>query len=41
MKYTRVLFNHESLRRSAMFVTRKITLGIAKIANGESDILLI
>jgi len=36
-----ILFNHESPRRSAMFVTRKITLGIAKIKNGiESELSL-
>lgn len=32
-----ILFNHESPRRSAMFVTRKITLGIGKIINKKSD----
>ena len=31
-----ILFNHESPRRSAMFVTRKITLGIAKIKQGKA-----
>lgn len=32
-----ILFNHESPRRSAMFVTRKITLGIGKIINNYSE----
>lgn len=30
-----ILFNHESERRGADFVTRKITLGIARILRGE------
>jgi GDPmannose 4,6-dehydratase len=30
-----ILFNHESPRRGATFVTRKITLGVSKIANGS------
>jgi len=30
-----ILFNHESPRRGADFVTRKITLGIGKIVHGE------
>jgi GDPmannose 4,6-dehydratase len=30
-----ILFNHESPRRGADFVTRKITLGIGKIVRGE------
>lgn len=32
-----VLFNHESPRRGEDFVTRKITLGAARIAAGEQD----
>lgn len=32
-----ILFNHESPRRGANFVTRKITLGIGKILRGEAD----
>jgi GDP-mannose 4,6-dehydratase len=34
-----ILFNHESERRGANFVTRKITLGVARVANGEKAIL--
>lgn len=34
-----VLFNHESERRGENFVTRKITLGVAKIAKGKQDTL--
>lgn len=34
-----VLFNHESERRGENFVTRKITLGVAKIAKGLQDTL--
>lgn len=34
-----VLFNHESERRGENFVTRKITLGVAKIAKGIQDTL--
>jgi GDPmannose 4,6-dehydratase len=34
-----ILFNHESPRRGAEFVTRKITLGLAKILNGEDECL--
>ncbi len=34
-----ILFNHESPRRGETFVTRKITRGIADIANGNSDCL--
>ena len=30
-----ILFNHESPRRGETFVTRKITMGIAKVANGD------
>ena len=29
-----ILFNHESPRRGETFVTRKITIGIARIING-------
>lgn len=36
---TGILFNHESPRRGLEFVTRKITLAIAKIKNGENTIL--
>ena len=32
-----ILFNHESERRGENFVTRKITLAVAKIANGLQD----
>ena len=32
-----ILFNHESPRRGADFVTRKITLGVAAIACGKAD----
>jgi GDPmannose 4,6-dehydratase len=32
-----ILFNHESPRRGAEFVTRKITLGVARIAHGLAD----
>lgn len=32
-----ILFNHESPRRGKIFVTRKITLGIAGIKNGIQD----
>jgi GDPmannose 4,6-dehydratase len=32
-----ILFNHESPRRGATFVTRKITRGIASILRGQSD----
>jgi GDPmannose 4,6-dehydratase len=35
-----ILFNHESERRGHNFVTRKITLGLAKILRGESDKLV-
>jgi len=33
---TGILFNHESPRRGPTFVTRKITMGIARILNGDS-----
>ena len=32
-----ILFNHESERRGEQFVTRKISLGIARIVNGLDD----
>jgi GDPmannose 4,6-dehydratase len=32
-----ILFNHESPRRGPTFVTRKITRGVAKIANGDLE----
>lgn len=32
-----ILFNHESERRGETFVTRKITLGAARIAQGKQD----
>ena len=32
-----ILFNHESPRRGSDFVTRKITLGVASIAQGKAD----
>jgi len=35
-----ILFNHESERRGHNFVTRKITLGLNKILNGETDRLV-
>ena len=34
-----ILFNHESERRGETFVTRKITRGLAEIAQGASDCL--
>jgi GDPmannose 4,6-dehydratase len=34
-----ILFNHESPRRGATFVTRKITLAAAAIAKGKLDVL--
>lgn len=34
-----ILFNHESPRRGENFVTRKITLGVAKIRAGSDEIL--
>ena len=34
-----ILFNHESPRRGETFVTRKITIALKKIANGEQDCL--
>jgi GDPmannose 4,6-dehydratase len=35
-----ILFNHEGCRRGHNFVTRKITLGLSKILNGETDKLI-
>jgi GDPmannose 4,6-dehydratase len=32
-----ILFNHESPRRDPHFVSRRITLGIARILSGETD----
>ena len=32
-----ILFNHESERRGETFVTRKITMAVARIANGKQD----
>ena len=34
-----VLYNHESPRRPVQFVTRKITSGVAAIAQGRADVL--
>ncbi len=34
-----ILFNHESERRGQEFVTRKITMAVAKIKNGMQDVL--
>lgn len=34
-----ILFNHESPRRGETFVTRKITMAVAKIAKNKQDIL--
>lgn len=34
-----ILFNHESPRRGETFVTKKITLAVAKIFKGEQDVL--
>ncbi len=36
-----ILFNHESPRRGENFVTRKITLSIARILKGEQDCLFL
>ena len=32
-----ILFNHESPRRGETFVTRKVTMGVARIANGLQE----
>lgn len=34
-----ILFNHESPRRGATFVTRKITRAVAKISLGQQEVL--
>ena len=34
-----ILFNHESPRRGANFVTRKVTRGVAKIVLGQQDFI--
>ncbi len=34
-----ILFNHESPRRGETFVTRKITQAVARIVNGDQDVL--
>ena len=34
-----ILFNHESPRRGEIFVTRKITMAVAKILTGKQDCL--
>jgi len=36
-----ILFNHESPRRGATFVTRKITIALGKICNGTQDKLVL
>ena len=36
-----ILFNHESERRGETFVTRKITLAAARIAQGKQDRLIL
>ncbi|MDJ0332627.1 GDP-mannose 4,6-dehydratase [Planococcus sp. S3-L1] len=36
-----ILFNHESERRGETFVTRKITMAVARIASGKQDKLLL
>ena len=36
-----ILFNHESERRGKTFVTRKITVGVAKILTGSQDVLFL
>ncbi len=36
-----ILFNHESPRRGETFVTRKITMGLARISQGHQDILFL
>jgi GDPmannose 4,6-dehydratase len=38
---TGILFNHESPLRDLKFVTRKITCGVARIAQGKSDSLVL
>jgi GDPmannose 4,6-dehydratase len=36
-----ILFNHESPRRGETFVSRKITIAVAKIASGQQDKLIL
>ena len=36
-----ILFNHESERRGKTFVTRKISVAVAKIMTGQQDMLLL
>ncbi len=36
-----ILFNHESERRGKTFVTRKISVAVARIVSGQQDILLL
>ena len=36
-----ILFNHESERRGENFVTRKITLGVARISKGKQDKIIL
>jgi GDPmannose 4,6-dehydratase len=36
-----ILFNHESPRRGETFVTKKITKGVARIAQGKQDLILL
>ncbi len=36
-----IFFNHESPRRQESFVTRKITMGVARIAAGKADTLVL
>ena len=36
-----ILFNHESPRRGETFVTRKITIGLAKIKLGMQEVLML
>jgi len=36
-----ILFNHESPIRSENFVTRKITIGVAQIASGKDQVILL
>jgi GDPmannose 4,6-dehydratase len=38
---TGILFNHESPLRDSKFVTRKITSGVARIARGKSDSVIL
>jgi GDPmannose 4,6-dehydratase len=36
-----ILFNHESPRRGSNFVTRKISMGVARIANGSQERIIL